>query len=145
MIIKQISVFVENRPGRIANAVNLFRRAGINISAMSLADAPQFGIFRVIVEETDKAVQLLKDNGFVTEVTDVVAAEVYDRPGGLAEILDVLAANDLNVEYMYAYLTESPGKAIVLFRFEDTERAVKALQNSRIRLVSPTEFWKVRR
>lgn len=145
MIIKQISVFVENRPGRLASVLNLLRRASINISAMSMADAPDFGIFRIIVEETDRAVAILKENGFVTEVTDVVAAEIYDRPGGLAEVLDVLAANDLNVEYMYAYLRESPGKAIILFRFEDTDRAVKILENSRIRLVSPAEFWRVRR
>ncbi len=142
---RQISVFVANRVGRLASVARVLRDERISIRAMSMADAPDFGIFRLIVEEVDRAARALKANGFVVDVHDVVGVEVPDRPGGLADVLDQLSSSSLNVEYMYAFLTRpSPddrGRALVFFRFEDTDAALEALGRSDVRVVGGDELW----
>jgi hypothetical protein len=142
---RQVSVFVSNRVGRLASVARCLRDAAISIRAMSLADAPDFGIFRLIVEDSDRAVRALKSNGFVVDLHDVVAVEIPDRPGGLAVVLDQLATSSLNVEYMYAFLTQSApggkGRALVFFRFEDTDAALAALLASGVSVVGGEALW----
>lgn len=139
---KQISIFVDNRPGRLARVARVLQEENIDIRAISMADAPDFGIFRVVVEETDRARAALKRAGFVTEVSDVIAVEVEDRPGGLAQVLGLFAQHELNVEYMYAFLTERSGRAIMFFRFEDTARAVEALEAAGVPTVGGERLWR---
>jgi hypothetical protein len=139
---KQISVFIDNRPGRLASVARVLKEEQIDIRALSMADAADFGIFRVVVEDTDRARAALKRNGFVTEVSDVIAVEVEDHPGSLADVLEVFARHQLNVEYMYAFLTERAGKAIIFFRFEDIDRAVEALQAADLPLIAGERLWK---
>ncbi len=141
MKIRQISVFVANRVGRLASVGRVLRDEGINIRALSMADAPDFGIFRLVVKDVDRAVRALKAEGFVTDVTDVVGVEVEDRPGGLADVLDVLAGSGVNVEYMYAYLTEREGHALIFFRFEDTDAALATLQAAKVPVITGERLW----
>ncbi len=139
---KQISVFVDNRPGRLASVAGVLREEKIDIRAISMADAPDFGIFRIVVEDWERGRAALKRAGFVTEVSDVIAVAVEDRPGGLADILEVFAEHQLNVEYMYAFLTERNGRAILFFRFEDTDRAVEALRAAGVPTVGGERLWR---
>ncbi len=139
---RQISVFVANRAGRLASVARVLRDESINIRALSLADAPDFGIFRLIVEDVDRAVRALKSQGFVVDVTDVVGVEVEDRPGALAEVLELLAARSLNVEYMYAFLTERAGRAIIFLRFEDPDAALEALHAAAVPTIGGERLWR---
>ena len=127
---KQISVFLENRSGRLAGVLGILSSIGANIRALSLADTNDFGILRLIVDKPDEALAALKSGRFTVLSTDVLAVEVPDRPGGLQSVLEVLAAADVNVEYMYAFVTRKTEKAVVIFRFEDADAAFAALQNA---------------
>ena len=140
---KQISVFVANRAGWLASVTRVLREESINIRTLSMADAPDFGIFRLIVRAVDGAVRSLKSAGFVTDVTEVVCVEVPDCPGGLGDVLDVLAAHDVNVEYMYAFVTQWVGRALIFFRFEDTDAALDNLKGAGLTIVSGDELWAV--
>ena len=128
MKIKQISVFLENRSGRLAGVLGILSGVGANIRALSLADTNDFGILRLIVDKTDEALAALKEKNFTVRSTDVLAVEVPDRPGGLQGILQVLSTADVNVEYMYAFVTRKTEKAVVIFRFEDADEALEALK-----------------
>ena len=128
MKIKQISVFLENRSGRLAGVLGILSGVGANIRALSLADTNDFGILRLIVDKTDEALAALKETNFTVRSTDVLAVEVPDRPGGLQSILQVLSTADVNVEYMYAFVTRKTEKAVVIFRFEDADEALAALK-----------------
>lgn len=128
MKIKQISVFLENRSGRLAGVLGILSGVGANIRALSLADTNDFGILRLIVDKTDEALAALKAGNFTVRSTDVLAVEVPDRPGGLQSILEVLSKADVNVEYMYAFVTRKTEKAVVIFRFEDADDALAALK-----------------
>jgi hypothetical protein len=134
--VEQISIFLENKSGRLAEVADILARNGINVRALSLADTADFGIFRLIVSDTEKAVTLLKDNGFTTAKNEVVAVEVPDRPGGLAGILAALRGKSINVEYMYAFVQKNEDKAVLIFRFDDIEKAIDALQKSDVRILS---------
>lgn len=128
MKVEQLSIFIENKSGRLAEVTRLLGEAAINIRALSLADTSDFGILRLIVNETEKAKSVLKDNGFTVSKTEVVAVEVPDRPGGLAQILGTLDARSINVEYMYAFVERCGENAVIIFRFDETETAIAALQ-----------------
>lgn len=128
MKIKQISVFLENRSGRLAGVLGILSGVGANIRALSLADTNDFGILRLIVDKTDEALAALKAGNFTVRSTDVLAVEVPDRPGGLQSILEVLSKADVNVEYMYAFVTRKTEKAVVIFRFENADDALSALK-----------------
>ena len=119
MKVEQISIFLENKAGRLAEVTRVLSEAGINIRALSLADTADFGILRLIVDDNEKAKAVLKKSGFTVGKTDVVAVEVEDRPGGLSRILDILSKENVNVEYMYAFVQRSGDNAIMLFRFEE--------------------------
>jgi hypothetical protein len=127
MHVEQISIFIENKFGRLAEVTRILGDAGINIRTLSLADTSDFGILRLIVNDTEKAKNVLKERGFTVNKTEVVAVEIPDRPGGLADILQVLDAGGINVEYMYAFVERCGENAVMIFRFDETQKAIQAL------------------
>src|SRR5512137_485726 len=127
MKVDQISIFLENKSGRLAEVTRVLGNAGINVRALSLADTSDFGILRLIVNDSARAVDVLKQNQFTVSMTQVVAVEVSDRPGGLAHILDILQKENINVEYMYAFVERSSDNAVIIFRFDDIDKAIKIL------------------
>jgi len=141
MKIKQLSVFLENKPGALSAPCRLLAKSGINIQTCSLADTREFGILRLIVEDTDKARRLLQRNGFAVKVTDVVALEVKDEPGGLAVMLDALEGTGINVEYAYSLTGRTKsGHALLLFRFSDPNTALEVLKEHKINTVGSEEL-----
>ena len=141
MKIQQLSVFLENKPGRLSEPCRLLAKAGINIVTLSLADTQQFGIMRLIVRDWRKAKEVLEKAGAVVNVTEVVATEVADRPGGLAEVLAVIEDGGINIEYMYAFTFRSQDKAVLVFRFDDPEKAIKLLQARKVNVLGPVELY----
>lgn len=141
MKLKQLSVFLENKPGALGAPCRLLARNQINIQTFALADTREFGILRLIVEDTDKARRLLQRHGFAVKVTEVLALEVPDQPGGLVAILDALNGTGINVEYAYAFTTKSKGYGLLVFRFNNPDGALKALQARKISAVGTKELW----
>ena len=135
MKVEQISVFLENKAGRLAEVAKILGDNGINIRALSLADTTDFGILRLIVNDRAKAKAVLKEAGFTVGITEVIAVEIEDRPGGLARVLQVLADNGINVEYMYAFVEKSGNKAVLIFKFENLDRAIEVLQKAGITIL----------
>lgn len=127
MKVEQISIFIENKSGRLAEVTQVIGEAGVNIRALSLADTSDFGILRLIVDKTDHAKAVLKEHGFTVSKTEVVAVEVPDRPMGLHGILKVLDSARINVEYMYAFVERCGENAVIIFRFDNTEEAIQVL------------------
>jgi len=143
MKIQQISLFAENKPGHIAAPTRLLAQEGIDIRALYLADSEEYGILRMIVTDWQKAAQLLEAHGFVVKVTEVLAVEVDDRPGGLADVLDALDGTaGINIEYMYAFPNLSRDQAILIFRFADLDAAIEHLQAAGINLLTSEELLK---
>jgi hypothetical protein len=128
MPVKQISVFLENSKGRLAEVTRTLSHEKINIRALSLADTADFGVLRIIVDNPDRCLAVLKSRAFVAQVTEVIAVEVEDKPGGLAHILEVLDQDNVNVEYMYAYVEKTRENAVVICRIDDRERALQILE-----------------
>jgi hypothetical protein len=143
MIVKQVSVFLENRAGRLAEVTGILAAHDINIRALSLADSADFGILRLIVDDVGKAKGILKKEGLTVGETDVVAVEVPDRPGGLAHLLQVFKDENVNVEYMYAFVKAPSRSAVMIFRFEDPHRAVEALRIRGIRTIPGVELYRM--
>ncbi len=141
MKVEQISIFLENKSGRLAEVTDVLATAGINIRALSLADTADFGILRLIVNDTERAKEVLRENGFTVGKTEVVAVEVPDRPGGLAGILNVLKEKGVNVEYMYAFVQKSMENAIIIFRFDEINRAVEGLKEAGVRILRGEEVY----
>lgn len=141
MKVEQIAVFIENRSGRLADVSHILAGEGINIRALSLADTVDFGILRLVVNDTARARQVLKENGFTVATTPVVAVEVSDRPGGLDTILQIIKDAELNVEYMYAFTTQSNNMALLIFRFDEPDGAIGALQQAGVRILSGEEVY----
>ncbi len=141
MKVEQISVFLENRAGRLAEVTKTLAENQINIRALSLADTSDFGILRLIVTDNEKAKEALKAKGFTVGRTNVVAAEVSDQPGGLHAILEMLNAGGVNVEYMYAFVTQSGRNAILIFRFDRTDQAIEVLHKNNVRILSGEELY----
>ena len=142
MKLKQLSVFLENKPGALGTPCRLLAKAGINIQTFALADTREFGILRLMVEDSDKARRLLQRNGFAVKITEVVALEVPDQPGGLAAILDALDGSGINVEYAYAFTTKHKGHGLLVFRFDDPDTALKILKARKITTVASEELFK---
>ena len=142
MKIKQLSLFIENKPGHLLAPCQILADAGINIITLSLADTQQFGILRLIVKPWQKVQTILKKAGCVVKVTDVVAIEVQDRPGGLAEIIRTIDAAKLNIEYMYAFTCGGAGKAVLVFRFEDVDLAIRSLQAGGVNMIAGVDLYK---
>ncbi|MDY6910121.1 MAG: ACT domain-containing protein [Thermodesulfobacteriota bacterium] len=141
MRVEQISVFLENKAGRLAEVTRILSEAGVNIRALSLADTSDFGILRLIVNDTQKAKEALRSNGFTVGKTDVVAVEVEDRPGGLHKILETLRQAGINVEYMYAFVQQSGNNAVIIFRFDNLDEAVKVLMANGITVINGSKVY----
>ncbi len=142
MKVKQLSLFLENKPGALSRPVKLLAKAKHNILTLSLADTQQFGILRFIVRDWEKAKAMLEKEGFVVKVTDMVAIEVADKPGGLAEILSVVERARVNLEYMYGFTLKNEGKGLLAFRFDDPDTAIAALQKKALNPVRGVELFK---
>ncbi len=143
MKVEQISVFLENKAGRLAEVTRVLGEGGINIRALSLADTTDFGILRLIVDQYDKARELLKQKGFTVGKTEVVAVEVPDRPGGLGLVLQILAQAGINVEYMYAFVQHSGMNAVIIFRFDNLDDAITILQKEGIHIYKGEEVYRL--
>jgi hypothetical protein len=136
MSVKQISVFLENKKGRLAGLTETLEREGINMRALSLADTADFGILRIIVDDVDRCLAVLKAAGFVAQVTEVIAIEVDDKPGGLHQILQVLDTAAINVEYLYAYVEKRKAAAVVICKVDDRGKAGDALKKAGIATIA---------
>lgn len=133
---RQISVFIENRSGRLAKITTALGNADINIRAMSLADTSDFGILRLIVNKTEKARETLSDYGFTVKISEVIAVAIPDIPGALGNLLSIMERAGLNVEYMYAFVEKNQDQAIIIFCFDDTDKAIQALIENDVRVIS---------
>ena len=132
---EQISIFLENRAGRLEEVTRVLAEADISIRALSLADTSDFGILRLIVSDHEKAKKALKEGGFTVGRNSVVAVEVPDKPGGLHSILSLLCQNGINVEYMYAFVQQTKHSAVIIFRFDRTDQAIEVLTKNNIRII----------
>jgi hypothetical protein len=141
MKITQLSVFLENKPGRLSVPCKALAGAGLNILTLSLADTRQFGILRLILKDWKKAKAVLEAAGLVVNVTEVVAIEVVDRPGGLAHVLEVIEQAGMNLEYMYAFTFGTEDKAVLVLRFEEPDAAIKLLQSKEINVIGSVELF----
>jgi len=141
MKVEQISVFLENKPGALAEVTHILGETGVNIRALSLADTKDFGILRLIVNDNEKAKEVLGQKGFTVRKTEVVAVEVPDRPGGLADIMKVLAEARINVEYLYAFVQQSGENAIIIFRFDETDRAIAVLSEKKVPILEGKKVY----
>lgn len=141
MKVEQLSVFIENRPGGLEEVTRILKDGGINIRTLSLADTSDFGILRLIVNDVDRACQLLRDNGIRVSRTQVVAVEVPDRPGGLHSILEVLAREGINVEYLYAFVERSGENAVIIFRFDNLDAAIEVLQRNHFTILPGEKLY----
>jgi hypothetical protein len=135
MKIHQLSLFLENKPGRLIEPCRLLAGAGIDMRTLTLADTAQFGILRMIVSDWERARTLLNEAGFVANIVEVVAVEVPDRPGGLAEILELFQGTEVNIEYLYAFPTGSVDRAVLIFRFDKPDDAIARLQGAGINVL----------
>ena len=142
MKVKQLCLFLENKPGALSRPIKLLAKAKLNILTLSLADSQQFGILRFVVRDWQKARQLLEKDGFVVNVTDLVAIEVADKPGGLSGILAAVEETQVNLEYMYGFTLKSEGKGLLAFRFDEPDRAIVALQKKGIEPIGGVELFK---
>ena len=141
MKIHQLSVFLENKPGQLRTACEVLTKARINLVTLSLADTAQFGILRLIIQDWQKAKTVLEKAGCVVKVTEVLAIEVADRPGGLGQILEIVDRAGLNIEYMYAFAEKRGDRALLVFRFTDSDAALQVLQAGGINPIRTIELF----
>jgi len=141
MRIKQLSLFIENKPGMLNKVCRVLKENDINICTLSLADTEQFGIMRLLIHDWENAKQVLKNAGFVANVTEVLALPVEDHPGGLAYLLEILDENNINIEYMYAFSYGKGDKAIMVFRFENPDKALEVLSNKDVDTIKNIDLF----
>jgi hypothetical protein len=141
MKVEQISVFLENKPGTLEHATRVLKEADINIRTLSVAETVDFGILRLIVNDVEKANSVLKENGFRVSKTPVVAVEVPDKPGGLHSIMEVVSKEGINVEYLYAFVEKSGENAIIIFRFDNPEKAIDALLKKNLTVIPGEKLY----
>ena len=143
MKVEQLSIFLENKAGRLAEVTHTLGTANINIRALSLADTSDFGILRIIVDDHEKAKTVLKEGGFTVGRTSVVAVEVHDGPGGLDSILQLLCSNGINVEYMYAFVQTGGKNATLILRFDKTDKAIELLTQNNIPIIPGEKLYRM--
>ncbi|MDC7125532.1 MAG: ACT domain-containing protein [Spirochaetales bacterium] len=136
MALKQISVFLENKSGRLAEVSSIISNSGINLRAISIADTADFGILRMILDKPDEAAKLLEDNGFTARKTLVLGVEVHDHPGGLAGVMRLFEENNVNIEYLYSSLQNATEKAVIIFKVEDVQHGIEILEKFNVNRVS---------
>jgi hypothetical protein len=140
-MLKQVSLFLENKPGRLAHVCRVMAQENINIRALSIADTTDFGVLRLIVDNPELAEEKLKARGFLVSITDVVGIKVADRPGGLVAALDQLEKENISVEYMYAFLGKCGDQAMVILRLNDNAGAVEVIKKSDLEFMTPEEVY----
>lgn len=143
MLVKQISVFLENKPGRLSEAAEVLAKNGIDISALSLADTDEYGVLRMIVSDPDKAKNALGESGVICKVTDALVVAIDDRPGGFSESLRILTDNGIEVKYMYACVSREQGKAIMVLSVADPAKADELIRNIASGNVDPTLIYRI--
>ena len=136
MTIKQISVFLENVSGRLAEVTKILSEAGINLRAITIADTADFGILRIVCDDPDKSLSVLEQQGFTARATDVLGVEVEDKPGGLARVMEIFDKNGVNIEYLYASLEKNRNNAIVIFKVEDVKHGLQIIVENGLSSVS---------
>ena len=140
MTVKQISVFLENKRGRLADVTGILREKGINIRALALADTADFGVLRIIVSDSEACIKALRDRGFIAQATDVLAVQMVDRPGGLHSILTVLDKTGINVEYMYAFVERRGDAAVVVLKIDEPAKAAEALEREGVTFLTAEDL-----
>lgn len=140
MKVNQISVFLENKKGRLTEVCTLLGNSDINIRALTVAESEDFGVLRIVVDKPEKTLEALKASGFVANQTDIVAVEVADRPGGLARVLKLLSDADVNIEYMYGFVEKHGDSALLVFRFEKPDEATQLLQSHGVRVLQKEDI-----
>lgn len=141
MQIKQLSVFVENKLGRMSDITGVIGDAGIDIRALSIADTSDFGILRLIVDKPDDALEALKQAGITVSLTDVIAVGIEDKPGAFAKAVKIMSDAGIGIEYMYAFISRSDSQAYVIMRIEDIDKGIEAMQKNGIKLLSSNEVY----
>jgi len=136
MFVQQISVFVENKKGRLADITKVLAENNIDISAISIADTANFGVLRMIVNETEKAVQVIREAGYTVSITEVLAVEMEDKPGGLHKVLELLGKESISVEYLYSFVRCPSEKALILFKVDNPQKTVDVLRRGHFRVLS---------
>ena len=136
MLVKQLSVFMENRPGRLFKLTNALGKEGIDFVTLSIADTKDFGIVRFIARDNERAYESLKKEGFTVGQTELIGVEVDDKPNALAEVVALMEEANMNIEYLYSFVLTNHNSAKILMRVEDTDRAVRLLEGKGIRLLS---------
>ena len=140
MNVKQLSVFIENKEGKLRKAVNAISQAGVNIRALSIADSSKYGILRLIVSDNEAAIKALKAENFTAKENDVIVVGIKDEPNGLNSILEILEKEGINVEYVYAFVSTKADEAIVVFKIENYEDGLKALENAGANLLTQEDL-----
>ena len=142
MLINQLSVFVENKPGRLAAVIDALGKNNVNMSALSLADTSEYGILRLIVNNPEAASQILKEIGVIVKITKVLAISMDDTPGGLSKILDIFLKNGINVDYMYAFVGKTADKAVMVVKVSDVKKAEEALLSAGIQTLDTDDVYR---
>lgn len=143
MAVKQISIFVENKEGRIKKAIDTLAKENINIRALSIADTTKYGILRLIVSDNETATKSLENDGFIVKESEVVVVAVPDKPNGLNSTLSILDDADINLEYIYAFVSSQPNEAIVAMKVEDTEKAIKVFEENNAKILKKEDLEKI--
>ena len=139
----QISVFIENKEGRIKNAIDTLAKAGVNIRALSVGDTTKYGILRLIVSDNETAIKALESDGFIVKESEVVVVVVPDKPNGLNSTLSILDEADINLEYIYAFVSNQPNEAIVAMKVEDTEKAIRVFEKNNAKILKKEDLEKI--
>ena len=140
MVVEQISIFVENKEGRIKKAIDTLAKADINIRALSIADTTKYGILRLIVSNNEKAIEALENDGFIVKENEVIVLAVPDEPNGLNSTLAIFDEKDINLEYLYAFVSSKSDEAIVAMRLENMDKAIEALENSNVKILEESDI-----
>jgi len=141
--IKQISIFMENKSGRMARVAKALGDAGVNIRALTIAEAGDFGVVRMVVDDTEKGYKVLREEGFTVSETEVLAVAIQDSPGGLFEIANTLGENEINVDYAYAFVTAKAERAMLILRVDDIKRATEVLNEAGVRVATKAEIQNI--
>lgn len=142
-IVKQISVFLENKPGELKKFAAVLHAHHVDMRALSVAESQEFGVLRLIVDDSEKTAEILKDEHYICAITPVLAVEIPDSPGGLNDVLSIVTENDINLEYMYAFAARKEGSAYMVFRVENAERTVEVLSKKGLHLIGQDEIASV--
>lgn len=143
MTIKQISLFLENKPGRMARVAKTLSDASVNIRALTIAETGNFGVIRMVVDDTETGCRVLHDDGFAVSETDVLAVEIKDTPGGLYKIVNTLGMNNINMDYAYAFVTAKAKQAMLILRVDDIDRATHVLNEAGVRIATREEVQEI--